>query len=160
MSYDSSQDWQMQSPGWREQQIFKCLCTLKDNLASYFEGGGSTQPLIYRALITQLGGADDPTAIVLENTTGEALTFAYVSAGEYVINCSNPIFTTNKTYISHNGVINVSSTPSIMSTSLVNDASISVKTGIATELGGGALGVFALTDGLLNNTELTIYIYP
>ena len=34
MSYDSSQDWQMQSPGWREYQIFKCLCTLKDNMES------------------------------------------------------------------------------------------------------------------------------
>jgi len=32
MSYDSLQDWQMQSPGWREYQIFKCLCTLKDNM--------------------------------------------------------------------------------------------------------------------------------
>lgn len=159
MSYDSSQDWQMQSPGWREQQIFKCLCTLKDNLASYFEGGGGSQPLIYRALITQQG-TDDPTAIVLENTTGETLTFSYSGVGQYSIGCVNPIFTPNKTYISHNGVIDVSSTPYIMSTIAVSDSIVSIETGAPSELGGGDLGVFALTDGLLNNTELTIYIYP
>lgn len=29
MSYEIQGDWQMQSPGWRDLQIHKCLCTMK-----------------------------------------------------------------------------------------------------------------------------------
>jgi hypothetical protein len=49
---------------------------------------------IYTALLSQ-DATDAPTAIVLENTIG-TVTYGYVSAGNYTINCTN-CFTVDKT---------------------------------------------------------------
>lgn len=146
MSYDSNQDWQMQSPAWREQQIFNCLCTLKSNLASYFEGGAA--PLIYRALISQ-ESSSAPIAIVLENTLGEVPTFAYASPGVYTINTVSNVFTSDKTYLSCNGYI-----------SAVNGDTISLE-----KTNGNQVTIYTLHNGyqiddLLRKTEITIYVYP
>ena len=153
MSYDSSQDWQMQSPGWREQQIFKCLCTLKDNLASYFEGGGSTQPLVYRALLTQTG-SNPPVATVLENTLGEVPTYNYNNTGLYYLATVSPILVLGKTFIRYSVGLptssDVSSDP--YSYAFSHDA--------ADRINFSVLRNGAFTDDLLANASLEILIYP
>lgn len=153
MSYDSSQDWQMQSPGWREQQIFKCLCTLKDNLASYFEGGGGSQPLVYRALLTQTG-TDAPVATVLENTLGEVPTFTYNNTGLYYIATVSPILVLGKTFIRYSvglpGSSDLSSDPYSYAYSHDN----------ANQISFSVLRGSTFADDLLTNTSLEILIYP
>jgi hypothetical protein len=52
---------------------------------------------VYSALLTQTG-VNAPTAIVLENTLGGAVTFTYVSPGVYTINSSS-LFTVDKTSV-------------------------------------------------------------
>ena len=52
---------------------------------------------VYSALLTQIG-VTAPTAIVLENTLGGAVTFTYVSPGIYTINSSS-LFTVDKTSV-------------------------------------------------------------
>lgn len=158
MSYDLQEDWQQFPPAWRDLQIHKCLCTMK-GLIEQLPTAGST-PLVYRALLTQ-AGTDAPTAIELENTTGATISFSYNGTGSYSLLASSPVFTNDKTFVQHNGVINANtSIPSIMSTVYGSDTTISIFTSAPTEAGGGALGVFAVTDSILNDSEITILIYP
>lgn len=153
MSYDSSQDWQMQSPGWREQQIFKCLCTLKDNLASYFEGGGGSQPLVYRALLTQTG-TDAPTAVVLENTLGEVPTYNYVNTGIYDIQVASPIFVLGKTFIRYS--VGLPSSSDLSS----DPYSYAYAHENTNQILFSVLRNSSFTDSLLANASLEILIYP
>jgi len=154
MSYDSSKDWQMMPPAWRDEQIHKCLCTLKTNLASYFEG--ASQPLVYRALLSQ-SGTDAPTAIVLENTLGEVPTFVYNSTGFYILVVSNNLFVGGKVYLDFRS--KVSEAGDFTTTQAywfdfkrASDTSIY----IYSTRGDGT----SATDDALLNTELMIYIYP
>tara|TARA_R100001594_G_scaffold139417_1_gene183794 strand:- start:907 stop:1365 length:459 start_codon:yes stop_codon:yes gene_type:complete len=53
---------------------------------------------VYTALVTQTGGTA-PTATVLQNTTGDTLTWARTGAGTYTVTSSTALFTTNKTAV-------------------------------------------------------------
>jgi len=143
----------MQSPGWREQQIFKCLCTLKDNLASYFEGGGGSQPLVYRALLTQTG-TDAPTAVVLENTLGEVPTYAYETTAVYFINTVSPIFVAGKTFIRFN--VGVASSSDLGADYFTNTFALNN----ASQIAFSAWRNGAAFDDILVNASLEILIYP
>tara|TARA_Y100000015_G_C2392542_1_gene90938 strand:- start:1559 stop:2020 length:462 start_codon:yes stop_codon:yes gene_type:complete len=54
----------------------------------------------YVALITQTTG--DPTATVLQNTTGATFTWARTGGGVYTVTASSTIFTVNKTIVFNN----------------------------------------------------------
>jgi len=57
----------------------------------------ATRPYnVYTALITQ-SGTSNPTVAVLENTTGQTITWAYSSTGLYIATSSGSIFTNLKT---------------------------------------------------------------
>ncbi len=47
------------------------------------EGNGSTKPRVYKALLTQLG-TSAPTATVIENTTGQTVSYDYNDVGDYL----------------------------------------------------------------------------
>lgn len=150
MSYDSSQDWQMQSPAWRDEQIHKCLCTMK-GLMENLSGGYS----VYRALISQSGGSA-PTAYVLENSLGETPVFAYLDTGKYSLSTTGSIFTQNKTFILVRNPSMGDPTDaksfffaSWMSNSLIHLISLNYSS-----------GSFDGANGILNNCEIEILVYP
>lgn len=145
MSYDSNQDWQMMSPAWRDEQIHKCLCTLKTNLASYFEG----QPLVYRALLTQTGSGI-PTAVVLENTLGEVPTFGYVGGGDYTMDTVSNVFTSNKTFVLFTGGVADPSRAQFVGYKLSSENSISLFS-----IDNGAQG-----DDVMSSASIQILVYP
>jgi len=149
MSYDSAQDWQMQSPAWRDEQIHKCLCTMK-SLMENLSGGYS----VYRALLTQTED-NDPTAIVLENSLGETPTFSYQDIGKYNMIVTGNIFTLDKTFIliKNPGILDPSDTKAFFYASRVDDNTIRL---ISLSFDGG----FSASDNLLNKTEIEILVYP
>ena len=53
---------------------------------------------VYTALVTQTGGTA-PTATVLQNTTGDTLTWARTGAGTYTVTSGTALFTPNKTAV-------------------------------------------------------------
>jgi hypothetical protein len=53
---------------------------------------------VYTALITQAGVAA-PTAKILQNTTGDTLTWARTGAGAYTVTSSTALFTADKTAV-------------------------------------------------------------
>jgi hypothetical protein len=61
-------------------------------------GGGATDPLVYRALLTQTS-TNPPVGTVLENTLGEVPTYAYVAAGQYTIDTVADLFVSGKTMV-------------------------------------------------------------
>ena len=160
--------------------------TLKDNLsiALPFYGDGSytgtathslsvdvdgnvietaPAPKVYLALVTQTGTLD-PTVTVIQNTTGETVTWSYIGVGTYNAEITNGIFSINKTSVT---------------TSLGGYAPVSPYDGVLVGVGGqrlsstvvqilslGApnrLGVqddVALSNGVLYNATVRIEIYP
>lgn len=66
------------------------------------DGSVSTAPApaykSYVALVSQ-SGTDDPTAIVLENTTGLTLTWGRDTVGNYTLNAPSALFTADKTTV-------------------------------------------------------------
>ena len=63
----------------------KRLCCAVDTIKE--SGAGSYK--VYTGLLSQVGIAD-PTAIVLENTLGQNITFTYKGVGEYASNTYDP----------------------------------------------------------------------
>lgn len=59
------------------------------------EGGSGSEPLVYRALMTQVGLVA-PTVVVLENTIGN-IVWSYDAPGEYIGTLAGA-FTANKTF--------------------------------------------------------------
>lgn len=71
---------------------------IRDKFESLETSIASATPLMYKAIISQVGTAD-PTATIIYNTLGEVPTFARTMAATYELEVVNPIFTLNKTII-------------------------------------------------------------
>ena len=97
---------------------------------------------VYTILISQ-SSTSDPTAIVLENTTGEKPTFSRIDVGVYGINATG-LFTSDKTFCMINsGDDNFS---------IFRNSADQVRITTADAAG-------AATDGLLTKVEVEIRIY-
>jgi hypothetical protein len=101
---------------------------------------------VYSALISQVStGA--PTAIVLNNTLGGAVTFTRVSTGNYTINLSGA-FTTDKTQVFFGNTL----TYTICSSQVTTTSLIDLTTASSLTNSGA--------DGLINKTSIEIRVYP
>lgn len=109
-------------------------------------GGGAGVVKMWRGLMSQ-DGTGDPTAIVLENTLGGTITFAYVSPGTFTATLASA-FTVDKTFLTFNSII----AGSFLFSCERTDANTLTLKSLTTS--------FVLTNGLLNNTELQIIVYP
>jgi len=58
-------------------------------------GGATPQYKVYTALLSQ-SGTNDPVAVVLENTLGQTITWAYNDVGSYIFTSSIPLFEQGK----------------------------------------------------------------
>ena len=98
---------------------------------------------VYTILISQTS-TSAPTAIVLENTTGETPTFSRIDVGVYGINATG-LFTSDKTFcIINSGDDNFS---------IFRNSADQVRITTADAAG-------AATDGLLTKVEVEIRVYP
>jgi hypothetical protein len=106
---------------------------------------------VYTALLTQTGTAD-PTAVVLENTTGQTINWIYGGFPGYYIATYSSTFDPQKTFI------------------LIGSGSMSINQNISLMAGIGfsnnLIEIFAATlnnpsqDNVLKNTAIEIRIYP
>ena len=120
----------------------------EDMLYTMFNGLAS-KPKVYRALLTQ-SSTGAPTAVILENTTGETPTFTYVSAGQYLLTFAQTL-AVGKTFVTNGQPGLVGST--IVFRSFWNDANnIKLQT---TDVNSPSN-----TDDALLNTAIEIIIYP
>jgi hypothetical protein len=71
---------------------------IRDKFESIATATAAATPLMYKAIISQVG-TNDPTATIIYNTLGEVPTFARTMAATYELEVVNPIFTLNKTII-------------------------------------------------------------
>jgi hypothetical protein len=72
--------------------------SIKARHVAAFINGYNLGYSVYTALVTQVGGSN-PTANVLQNSTGATLTWARTSAGLYTVTADSAIFTENKTIV-------------------------------------------------------------
>jgi len=105
---------------------------------------GSSDPLVYRALLTQ-SETDAPTATVLENTLGGTVVWTYSDVGVYAGTLA-AAFTENKTAVNISGVVGLAA-------GARNDAdTVSVTTFLSD-------GVSARNE-VLSSTYVEILVYP
>lgn len=109
-------------------------------------GGGAGVVKVWRGLISQVG-TGNPTAIVLENTLGGTVTFTYVSTGIFTATLTGA-FTVDKTFLTFNSIIAGSF---LFSCERKDSDDLNLRS-LTTS--------FVSTNGLLNNTELQIIVYP
>lgn len=156
--------------------------TLKDNLsiALPFYGDGSytgtatrslsvdvdgnvietaAAPKVYVATLTQTGSSD-PSATVIENTTGETVTWTRSGTGEYTCTITGNAFTLSKTavFVNFGGYATISPYDGLLinvQSKRVSTSDVEVKT-----LGLPRGGSIQLDDGLLNVASIKIEIYP
>lgn len=110
----------------------------------FYDGEVAPKYKVYTALLTQ-SGTDAPTAIVLENTLGEEVTYAYDSQGVYIIQFNQTFTDINKIFI-------------IIGNGNVDNNFYSLEKDIETSTlytFSGNTG----TNGLLTNTEIEIRVY-
>jgi hypothetical protein len=77
-------------------------CTTLTNYIQSHSSTGSTFSLpykVYSFLLTQDGSTSAPTAITLENTLGNNISWVYDSTGSYILSASTNLFTINKTMV-------------------------------------------------------------
>lgn len=120
----------------------------EDLLYTMFNGL-SQKPKVYRALLTEVDG-EAPTAVVLENTTGETPTFSYVSSGQYLLTFAQTL-DANKTFVTNGQPGLVGST--IVFRAFYNSAN-------TIKLQTTAVDTPENTDDGLLNTAIEILIYP
>jgi hypothetical protein len=118
----------------------KCCSTESEN---------TTQYKIYRALINQ-EKEDNPTLIVLENTTGLSINFTRVSVGRYTSNTINTLPNTTKYAFTCSNV-----DENIVVAALVNNVMVNQFLDIRTKNYNGS----NLEDGNLKNNLLELFIY-
>lgn len=106
---------------------------------------------IYVALLTQTG-TNDPTATVLQNTTGQTLTWTRDGAGYYIITSETTLFTENKTTVEIGPSQIARVTFATVLTDTENIMIINYKQDDTTKM------LTAIDDLLLNNT-ITIKTY-
>lgn len=145
MSYNNYEDWQQQSPAWRDKEIHNCLCGIKDALETIY----ANQPKVYRALLTQ-SGTNAPTAIVLENTLGETPTFSYSNDGEYTLNTVGNVFTQDKTFITYAPFPVVGIDVRTFQAVRNNQTVVDLRT----------YNAGALTNDMILNSAIEILVYP
>lgn len=119
----------------------------------WLELGNSAK--VYRALLTQSGGAD-PTAIVLENSLGGTVVWAYVNSGEYTATLTGA-FTASKTFVVMGSSFQMpNGTVTTFRSQWASANAITLYTH-SLDVPGASV---ALTDSLLGDTEITILVYP
>lgn len=72
----------------------------------------------YVAILSQ-SGTDAPSALVMENTLGVTITWAYAGVGNYYANASSAVFTSGKTWFMSSNQADLSTLNAINNTSQV-----------------------------------------
>jgi hypothetical protein len=110
----------------------------------------STQPKVYRALLTQTG-TDAPVATVLENTLGGVPIFSYSDVGSYVMTLTG-VFLSGKTFITMGSidVDNSADTGTLYLARLSNDV-LALNSRDST---------FTPRNEMFVNTAIQIIVYP
>lgn len=113
---------------------------------------------VYKALLSQ-EGTDEPTAIVLENTTGLTIAYDYTTVGEYIVNITGGALVPNKTVISLGNAQTNNQPMLFYDVNLVfNNVQLTIYTGVLEVDGSSIISTYA--NDLLNKNLLTIEIYP
>lgn len=128
-----------------------------DNLKSYFSSIFAPSPnyKVYRALMTQSGENNAPTATILENTIG-GIKWTYANKGIYYGTLTG-VFTTSKLFLPNP---NASGSFILRDTSFVSTGTYSInrKSDNILELRSyNTIG--ELTDSILNNAPIEIIVY-
>ena len=92
---------------------------------------------VYTALLTQTGTAA-PVATILENTTGETITWSRTSTGVFVATISGAVFTVDKTIVFFN---NGDASPNTNKWTRTSDTVLTLTIGIDAALANGSFEV-------------------
>jgi len=118
---------------------------------------GSSDPLVYRALLTQTG-TDAPIATVLENTLGGTVTWTSNSTGLYR-GITDGLFTGGQTCLPPvNASMDLDAASTFVETSFyrVNADQVNLQTALVSP----GDDTIILTDALLTSTYVEILVYP
>lgn len=132
------------------------ICTTENGTYTKVKSWGGTdgirqkEYLVYSALMNQTG-TSAPVATVLENTTGQTLTWIYNSVGDY---SAAGTFGLTKTFVMANQGLIITSDGFGIGAYNDTGVNIVIKTRVVVENGGGTV------NGALTNTALEVRIYP
>jgi len=121
------------------------LCQIANN-----GGGGGSTAKVYRALLTQAGGAA-PVATVLENTLGATPVWSRSGQGDYLLTLANGFPTAKTLYFA-----TINWNPPVGSFSLLKFSPAALPNVVELTVGDDS----GSQDDVLNNTPFEIYVYP